>query len=276
MILERKSLDLTEIQKKIIKSGWGTASVDDVIVERMIYQSDELKVNGYLAYPKYTGKKYPCVIWCRGGFRNAGSLDDFNAQGILGQLASWGYVVFESQYRGNVGAEGKDEFGGSDLNDVSNLVPLANEFNFADKNNWGIEGWSRGGMMTYLTLTKNHNFKVAISTGGISNVQCSVDESNFMKKLLERNHHDLDENFCRERTILNHIDKYSRNTPTLLIHGTKDERIPAHHSLDLSYKFLENNIEHKLVLLENGDHFLRNHKSEVDDLRKRWFKKYLG
>lgn len=276
MILERKNIDLTGIQKKIIKSGWGASAVDDVLVERMIYQSDRFKVRGYLAYPKDISKKYPCVIWCRGGFRNAGALDDFNAQGILGQLASWGYVVFESQYRGNVGGDGKDEFGGKDLNDIENLIPLANNIEFADKSNWGIEGWSRGGMMTYLTLTKNHNFKVAISTGGISNVQCTVDESNFMKNLLEHINYVIDENFCQERTVLKHVDKYSKNTPTLLIHGTKDKRIPAHHSLDLSYKFLENSIEHKLVLLENGDHFLKNHKLEVDDLRRRWYKKYLG
>jgi len=117
-------------------------------------------------------------------------------------------------------------------------------------------------MMTYLTLTKLHHFKVAISTGGISNVQCTVDESNFMKKLFDLNHLELNKNFCRQRTILNLVDSYSKSTPTLLIHGTEDNRIPAHHSLDLSFKFLEQKIEHKLVLLENGDHFLREHKKK--------------
>jgi len=275
MILERKSVDLIKIQKKILKSGWGAASVDDSIVERMTYLSDGLKVKGYLAYPKNTSKKFPCIIWCRGGFRNAGALDDFYAQGILGQLASWGYVVLETQYRGNVGGEGEDEFGGKDLNDIENLIPLAEELEFADSDNWGIEGWSRGGMMTYLTLTKLHHFKVAISTGGISNVQCTVDESNFMKKLFDLNHLELNKNFCRQRTILNLVDSYSKSTPTLLIHGTEDNRIPAHHSLDLSFKFLEQKIEHKLVLLENGDHFLREHKKEIDELRRNWYKKYL-
>lgn len=275
MILNRNNIELTEIQKKIVKSGWGNSSVDDTIVERMSYISNGLNVNGYLAYPKNVNKKYPCIIWCRGGFGNAGALDDFYAQGILGQLAGWGYVVFESQYRGNVGGDGEDEFGGADLDDILNIIPLAEELEFADKNIWGIEGWSRGGMMTYLTLTKTDLFKVAITTGGISNLNCTLDESNFMKKLFQHNKMKLDSTFCSVRTILNSVDKYSRTTPTLLIHGTKDERIPAHHSLDLSYKFLEFGIEHKLVLLENGDHFLREHKKEVDLLRKNWLSKYL-
>ena len=129
--------------------------------------------------------------------------------------------------------------------------------------------------MTYLTLTQSSMFKAAVSTGGISNLKCTVDESNFMKKLFNLNHAQLDPSFCSRRTILNQVQNYSRSTPTLLIHGTDDKRISAHHSLDLSYKFLEFGIEHKLVLLENGDHFLRDHKKEVDRLRKNWFAKYL-
>ena len=275
MILSRKKIELAELQNKILRSGWGKESIDNAIVERISYKSDGLKVYGYLAYPKKVEDKIPCIIWCRGGFRNAGALDDFYAQGILGQLASWGYVVFESQYRGNVGGEGKDSFGGEDINDVINLIPLAQEFEFADNKSWGIEGWSRGGMMTYLTLTKSDIFKAAISTAGISNLQCTIDESNFMHKLIDLQHLQTDESFCSDRTILNFIDKYSKSTPTLLIHGTHDDRITPHHSLDLSYKFIEHNIKHRLVLLENGDHFLRDHKKEVDRIRKNWFEKYL-
>lgn len=275
MIQNRKILELTSIQKKILKSGWGNSAVEDSIVERITYISDGLKVNGFWAYPKEQNKKYPCVIWCRGGFGDAGSLDDFYAQGILGQLASWGYVVFASQYRGNAKSEGSDEFGGNDVNDVLNLIPLADELDFADTNLWGIEGWSRGGMMTYLTLTRNHNFKVAITTGGISNLDCNLSESNFMKKLIKKTNKNSDSEFCIKRSILNQIDDFSKTTPTLLLHGVNDDRVPAHHSIDLSCKFIEHNIEHRLILFENGDHFLREHKKEVDEQRKNWYKKYL-
>lgn len=275
MIIDRKIVEIQEMQKKILKSAWGESAIDETILEKITYSSDDLKVKGYLAYPRKINEKLPCVIWCRGGFGNAGKLDDFGAKGILGQLASWGFVVFETQYRGNDGGEGKDEFGGSDLNDVLNLIPLADELDFTDTSIWGIEGWSRGGMMTYLTLTKNHNFKAAISTGGISNIQCNLDESGFMKKMVNLHQEIADEKFCNSRTILNFVDKYSKSTPTLLIHGLADTRVPPHHSLDLSYKFIEYNINHRLVMLEDGDHFLKNHKNEIDELRRNWLKKYL-
>ncbi|MBK8943828.1 MAG: S9 family peptidase [Ignavibacteriae bacterium] len=275
MILERKIIELTEAQSRILKTGWGNSAINETILEKITYDSDGLKVKGYVAYPKIINEKLPCIIWCRGGFGNTSKLDDFYAKGILGQIASWGYFVFESQYRGNDGGEGIDEFGGNDLNDVLNLIPIANEFEFADKNIWGIEGWSRGGMMTYLTLTKNYNFKAAISVAGISNVECSIRESRFMKKIIESHQNLIDDEFCESRTILNKMENFSKSTPTLLIHGLKDERVPVHHSIDLSNEMIKLNIEHRLILLENGDHFLKSHKQEVDKFRKNWFKKYL-
>ncbi len=66
------------------------------------------------------------IIWNSGGNRKEGLIDDFLAQGIYGEIASWGYVVLASQYRE------EDEFGGKDVNDVLNLVPIADGISFCD------------------------------------------------------------------------------------------------------------------------------------------------
>ncbi|NOX18575.1 MAG: prolyl oligopeptidase family serine peptidase [Chlorobi bacterium] len=278
LILERKKVELSESQIKLVKSGWGADAVEKTTVEKITYLSDGLKIKGYIAYPKNADKVYPSVIWCRGGFGNAGAIDEFNATGIFGQLASWGYVVFASQYRGNDGGEGEDEFGGSDVNDVLNLIPLAEEIPFADKDNWGIEGWSRGGMMTYLALTKTDIFKTAITIGGITDLQCAAEESKFMKhvisKALGKNESDYPQK-CSERSILNKPERLSENTPLLIIHGNADRRIPPSDSIELARKLLDLKREFRLMLLENGDHFLKSHRALVDNLRKEWFAKYL-
>ena len=277
-IIDREEIILSTTHKKMVRSGWGDGCIDNIIVEKITYLSDGLKVKGYAAYPKDQSIKYPCIIWCRGGFGNTGAIDAFNAHGIFGQIASWGYVVFASQYRGNAGGEGKDEFGGSDLNDVLNLIPLADEIECADKNTWGIEGWSRGGMMTYLTLTRTNIFKCAVVSGGISDLRCNAKESKFMKYLFESSlgkDKIILENKCKERSIINFSEKLSKITPLLLLHGTADERVLPHDSLDLSYKLLEYKIPFRLVMLEGGDHFLKSHRNEVDKMRKKWFDKYL-
>lgn len=279
LILERNKLKLTDSQLKIIKSGWGADAVDNAVVRKITYTSDGLKVKGYIAYPKDDTKKYPCIIWNRGGIGNAGAIDSFNAQGIFGQLASWGYVVFASQYRGNDGGEGVDEFGGSDINDVMNLIPLAEEIETADNSIWGIEGWSRGGMMTFLALTKADLFKAAVVTGGIANLRCNADESPFMKKLYQATMgqygSDDFQSKCDSRSVINFADKLSKETPLLLMHGTDDKRVLPHDTLELSLKLIELKIKFRLVMFEEGDHFLKSHRKEVDTLRKMWFDKHL-
>lgn len=286
-ILSRTKIELNESQNKMIASGWGQEVLDKTITEKITYNSGGLKIKGYISYPIDKSKKYPCVIWNRGGIGNRGAIDSFTARGIYGQIASWGYVVFATQYRGNDGGEGMDEFGGDDVNDVLNLVPLADEIENADSSKWGIEGWSRGGMMTYLALTRTDNpaypasgFKCAIVSGGIANLRCSSDESPFMRRLYEvtMGKYKGEEFYekCESRSIVKFAEKLPKETPILIVHGAEDERVLPHDSLDLSYKLLDLKIPFRLVMLEGGDHFMKKHRKEVDEMRKKWFEKYLA
>ena len=165
------------------------------------------------------------------------------------------------------------------MNDIINLIPLADEIPQADNSLWGIEGWSRGGMMTYLVLSRTDIFKAAVVTGGIANLRCSSDESRFMRRLFEMslgkyNSEEFNQN-CNSRSIVNFADRLSRTSPILIMHGTADNRVFPHDSIDLSYKLIEYDIPFRLILLEKGDHFLKKHRKEVDVNRKMWFDKFL-
>ncbi len=277
--MERKIIELDDRRKKMISSGWGKEAIENVTVEKIFYDSDGLRVSGYIAYPNDFSKKFPSIIWCRGGLGELGVIDEFNAQGILGTIAAWGYAVFATQYRGNDGGEGNDEFGGGDLNDVLNLIPLAKEIPNADENNWGIEGWSRGGMMTYLALMKTGIFKAAVSIGGVADLRCDKKRSKFVTKLVERNYGKITDEYyrelCQSRSVINKAEKISAETPLMLIHGTSDDRVPVEDSIELARRLLKFKSNVRLVLLENGTHFLKNHKKEINWLRKNWFDKYL-
>ena len=84
-------------------------------------------------------------------------------------MANWNYVVIASQYRGNDGGEGQDEFGGKDLNDVLNLTETLKQIEGADTTRIGIEGASRGGMMTYQAMKETCGFKAAVVSAGSAN-----------------------------------------------------------------------------------------------------------
>lgn len=278
-ILERRTLSLSDSQKRMIKSGWSEQAVENATVEKIVYDSDGLRVSGYVAYPKDESEKVPSIVWCRGGLGELGVIDEFNAQGIFGTIASWGYAVFATQYRGNDGGEGHDEFGGSDLNDVFNLLPLADEIPNADKNRWGIEGWSRGGMMTYMALMKTDIFKAAITIGGVADLRCDKRRSKFVTKLVERNYGKITEEryreLCETRSVIKQAEKINVKTPLMMIHGVSDDRVPVDDSVNLAQRLIKFKQNVRLVLLEEGTHFLRNHKKDLNWLRKTWFDKYL-
>jgi dipeptidyl aminopeptidase/acylaminoacyl peptidase len=274
-ILSRTKIELNESQNKMIASGWGQEVLDNTITEKINYLSDGLKVKGYISYPLDKSKKYPCIIWNRGGIGNKGAIDSFTARGIFGQLARWGYVVLATQYRGNDGGEGMDEFAGNDVYDVLNLIPLADEIENADTNKWGIEGWSRGAMMTYLTLLKNPNFRCAVLVGGISDFKNYV-ETNQGRIIAYKNiigEKDF-KKILEERTILNLVNKLP-NIPYLIIHGKSDETVPVEQSILIAEKLKELNYDYKLVLFEQGDHYLKKYRKEVDTLKRDWYGKYM-
>src|SRR5262245_8394956 len=139
--------------------------------QRIKYMSDRLKVVGFIWKPKDTaGKRLPLIIFNRGGNREFGKLGPWMQSGFYEYLTN-GFVVIGSQYRGNDGGEGKEEFGGAEVNDVLNLVPLAKSLGYVDMNNLFLFGWSRGGMMSLLALKNNLQVNAAAIGGAAVNLK---------------------------------------------------------------------------------------------------------
>ena len=288
-VLERKKINLltssklksrvTEISRSGIRFKEKYSYLNKVIIEEITYESDGNIVKGYLAYPKVIGK-YPGIIYNRGGNLDFGSLNIYKATFILAKVASWGYVVVGSQYRGNMGGTGgRDEFGGAEVNDVLNLVPLLANMQQADTSKLGLYGWSRGGMMTYLTLKKSKRFKAAVVGGGLSDLRMTM---NTRTDTFETVYDDLIPDYRKhkeksldERSAIIFVDEICKTTPILMLHGTSDWRVVPQMSLNLSAAFIKAKVPHRLVLFEGGDHGLNEFNDEVDSMAKQWFDKYL-
>lgn len=325
-IIHREIIVLPEKQLQMLRSGWGSAAIDDTIVEAIVYISDGYEVQGYIAYPRefqtaenakdeeggigttehtettekdskgYSSEQssevlkknasvnsvgsvvhpaLPCIIWNRGGSKERGAIDKFTARGMFGQLASWGFVVFASSYRASFNNELHDEFGGSDVDDILNLMEIANEIPFADTSRWAMEGWSRGGMMTYLALRKRHDVKAAIISGGITDVaECCLNVPRIQTTLQQ-----LEEiegiGVYEKRSAIHFADELPKDCKYLIIHGTKDETVSPLQAIKIAEKLLEQKLYFRLVLLEEADHFLKGKKKIVDELRREWLLKYI-
>lgn len=278
LIIEKNLIELKPQQEKMIESGWGASVITDTEVYSIVYLSDGIKVRGYIAHPKNINpdEKFPCIIWNRGGALNKGSIDNFNARGMFGLMASWGYFVLATMYRGSIEGEGKEEFGGKDVNDVLNLMHLAEEFPFADTSCWGIEGWSRGGLMTYLALRREHKFKCAILNGAIADVRKSFHGTHKIHALF--NHifnRPITEEELDNRSPNLFADELPKATKYLLLHGGADKTISPLQTIEMAQKLSELGIQYRLIIFEGGDHFLKSLRKEVDEQRKNWYNKHL-
>ena len=259
--------------------------LDDTIeLSRITYASDGLKVRGYLAVPKSTDKlkldeTLPCVIYNRGGNREFGALTDLGAAVRLGKLARRGYIAVASQYRGNGGGEGREEFGGAEVQDVLSLIPLLEELPRADPSRIGMFGWSRGGMMTYLALARTDRLRAAVIGAGVSDSFTTVEKRPGMEKRvyseLVPNWKENREQALVSRSAIRWPEKLHRQTPILILHGTGDWRVHPSQSLRMAEALLEIRHPYRLMIFEGGDHGLSEFRSEVDAAVDAWLDRYV-
>jgi dipeptidyl aminopeptidase/acylaminoacyl peptidase len=271
LLRSQKNITLPDNEKTLIKNGWGDAVLSTVDLQKLSYSSDGYIVEGYAAFPVNRDVKYPLIIWNRGGDEMSGKLDDFLAWGILGEIASWGYIVLASQYRD------KDQFGGDELNDIMNIMKIGMKFEEFDGENVGVEGWSRGGMMTYQMLAKINFLKCAVIVAGLSNIQRNIGKNEILNKKVNLLKSDRKmEEYAAERSAVNFFDKISMDIPLILIHGTHDRKVSYEDSEEM-YGLLKqrgkSNVE--LILIKGGDHYFRKDRKYVTEIRKRIFDKYL-
>lgn len=252
--------------------------LDSIEIYRITYLSDGLKINGLLVKPKKKGT-YPCVIYNRGGNRDFGALKIAHGAITLGQIAKEGYVIIASQYRGNGGSEGLEEFGGKDVNDVTILTEVLKEIEDADPNNIGMYGWSRGGMMTYLALTKSEKIKAAVVGGAVSNNFNTIKdrpamETQVLSELIP-NYAENKNSELKKRSAIKWVEKFPKDVPILMLHGNSDWRVKPEQSLNLALEFEKHRIPYRLIMFEGGDHGISEHQEEVQEQVLKWFDRYL-
>jgi len=253
------------------------AYLDSVEASEITYLSDGLRVKGFLVEPKGAGP-FPAVIYNRGGNRDFGPISPRTVAFLMARIASWGYVVVGSQYRGNGGGEGLEEFGGADVDDVLNLIPLLEARPKADATRMGMYGGSRGGMMTYLVLARSDRFKAAVIRAGLSDLLRTRSDRPGMDSLfveLIPGYDFKNEQPLIDRSAVRWADKLPKTTPILLLHGTADWRADPHQGLDMSRALLEAGHPFRLVLLEGGDHALNEHRPEMWHQARSWLDRYV-
>ena len=253
--------------------------IKDVECVRAGYVSDGMVIEGFILKPRNIAAsvKLPVIIYNRGGNQDL-AIIDYEKLYSLRKFIYAGYVVVASQYRGGGGSEGRDEFGGADVNDVLNLIPLIESFPYADGGRIGMFGWSRGGIMTYLSLARTKRIAAAIIAASPTDLALAFRMRPEMETVALRlipNYANEKGQAIRARSAISWPEKLNKKTSLLLLQGSDDRNCEPSDVLKMALRLYETKHPFRLVFFEGGTHGLNEHEKEVDSLILDWFNRYL-
>jgi dipeptidyl aminopeptidase/acylaminoacyl peptidase len=187
-----------------------------------------------------------------------------------------GFVVIASQYRGNDGGEGREEYGGADVHDVLNLIPLAKALGYVDLDNVFLLGWSRGAMMTFLALKHGIRVNAAAIGGGLIDLMSEGARRpglmEVWRELIPEFESRKDERL-RERSAIYWASEI--NVPVLLLSGGADWRADPANTLAFARKLQEIGQPYELIVYAGDDHGITLNRADSDRRILEWFRRYM-
>ena len=224
-----------------------------------ILNEDGLDLNAWIMKPKVldTVKKHPLLMFVYGGpgintVNNSWSwMNYFWFQ----YLVKKGFIVVSVDSRGT-GYRGKEfkhstylQLGKLETEDQIFAAKKLGELNYIDENNIGIFGWSYGGYMSSLCISKGAEvFNSAIAVAPVTNWRFydNIYTERFMRTP-EENGDNYDVN-----SPINHVGKIKGNY--LLIHGTADDNVHFQNSMEMVNSLVKSNIEFDFFAYPNKNH----------------------
>ncbi len=221
--------------------------------------SEGTVLNGYMIKPADFNpkKKYPVFMYVYGGPGSQEVIDEWQGPNYIWfqMLAQQGYMIACVDNRGT-GARGRDfrtvtykQLGKLEVDDQIDAAKYLGTLGYVDKTRIGIFGWSYGGYMTSLCITRGAEvFKTAIAVAPVSNWKFY--DSIYTERYMG--------------TKESNPTGYDANAPTayadqlkgnfLLVHGTADDNVHWQNSAELINAMVKSNKQFDLFIYPDKNH----------------------
>ncbi|KAA9331688.1 S9 family peptidase [Hymenobacter busanensis] len=230
--------------------------------------SEGLDLNAWMIKPSNfdASKKYPVLMYCYGGpsfgsgstqtvLDNAGGGVDFNRYMWYQMLAQKGYIVVSVEGRGSSGRGAAwrkatyANLGKLETVDQGEGAKYLGTLPYVDKSRIGMWGWSYGGFLTALCMTKEADlFKMGISVAPVTNWRYydTVYTERYLRTPQE-NAAGYDDN-----SPVQHADKLKGKF--LLVHGTGDDNVHFQNSTAFVDALVKANKDFQTLYYPNRNH----------------------
>lgn len=233
------------------------------------FKFDDYTLNAWIMKPANFDptKKYPVFMTVYGGPGSNEVTDRFDGMDYMYHqlLTQKGYIVVSVDPRGTMyqGEAFKKctylQLGKYEIEDVIKVAKELQKESFVDPSRMGIQGWSYGGFMASLGMTKGADvFKMGIAVAPVTNWRYydNIYTERFMRTPKE-NAVGYDEN-----SPVNHVDKLKGKF--LLIHGSGDDNVHYQNTMEFITALVNANKQFDLFIYPNKNHGIyggntRNH-----------------
>lgn len=221
--------------------------------------SEGVKLNGWMIKPNdfSADKQYPAFLTIYGGPGHNTVKDEWEGHNQLWHslLAQQGYVVVSVDNRGT-GLRG-EEFKKSTYGDLGKLETMdqietakyLGGLPYIDANRIGVQGWSFGGYLSSLLITKGAEyFKMAIAVAPVTNWRFydTIYTERFLKTPQE-NASGYDDN-----SPINHVSKLKG--PYLLVHGSADDNVHMQNTMEMVNALVSRNKDFDMFIYPDKNH----------------------
>ncbi len=269
--------DIKDITEQVLESPDTKPDVKEEIkaYHRRIYlfryPSDGLSIKGFVSLPAGPAC-HPLLVLFRWGNRNFAL---FNPGLDMANYRD--YAVISSTLRGGV-SEGQDEFGGTDIDDMKNLIAfypqLANKLHACPRpTHLYMLGPSRGGLEMFLMLARypqlQNKVEKIVALSSILDLHRQITDREDMKTMFMHDFGlsaDNAETWIKQRDPLETVPYLRKSLPILIIQGTKDQRVDLEEGHHMVEKLQEHGNPVTYWELEGGNHTLRNIPHLMDDI----------
>jgi dipeptidyl aminopeptidase/acylaminoacyl peptidase len=236
------------------------------------------KVHSFMIRPPdfAPGRKYPVLMLIHGGpqgFWGHAWTYRWNAQ----VFAAAGYVVVMPNPRGSSGYGQKfvdeinNDWGGRAFDDIMAVADyIVSDIPFADAGRMTAAGGSYGGYMIDWILGHTQRFKALVSHDGVYNLNSefgATEELWFPMWEYGGTPWDKPENYAKWSPN-NFVQEF--HTPTLVIHGEQDFRVPLNQGLELFTALQLQKVPSKLLLFPDEGHWVLKPQNSV-----LWYKTFI-
>lgn len=222
-------------------------------------------VHGFIMKPPFFDpqKKYPAVELIHGGPQGSWG-NDFHYRWNYQMFASPGYVIFMINFHGSRGygqdfcdAVSKD-WGGAPYEDILKGTDyVLNKYSFIDKKRVGAAGASYGGFMINWIAGDKNPFRCLVSHDGVYE-QVSMWGATEELWFPEWEFNGLPWDSASLYQKWNPVSRAGNfKTPTLVIHGEHDYRVPYTQGLQMFSALQRQGVKSKLLFFPDEDHFVR-------------------